>query len=143
LKKVTAGPRRRAREVAFRVAYQADATGDGFAETWRLRRPEEKLNPDQVELVDDVIRHLERAGAEVDSELSQAARNWKLERLSATDRSVLRVAVAELMCRTGTPARVILDEAIDLARTYGSDESGRFVNGVLDTLARRVRPGEL
>ena len=45
LKKVTAGPRRRAREVAFRVAYQADATGDGFAETWRLRRPEEKLTP--------------------------------------------------------------------------------------------------
>lgn len=143
MKPTTAGPRRRAREVAFRVAYQADATGDGFFETWQARRGEEKLNADQVELVDDVIRHLERSRAEVDAALTNAARHWKLERLSATDRSVLRVAVSELMCRPGTPARVVLDEAVEIARTYGSEESGRFVNGVLDPLARRVRPGEL
>lgn len=143
MKRVAAGPRRRAREVAFRVAYQADATGDGFAETWRARRAEENLNADQVELVDDVIRHLERAGPDVDAELSQAARHWKLARLSATDRSVLRVAVSELMSRPGTPARVVIDEAVEIARLYGSEESGRFVNGVLDPLARRLRPGEL
>jgi N utilization substance protein B len=55
---------------------------------------------------------------------------------------VLRAAVAELLAHPGTPARVVLDEAIEIARRYGSVESGRFVNGVLDRIARRLRPGE-
>jgi N utilization substance protein B len=56
---------------------------------------------------------------------------------------VLRIAAAELIGRPGTPARVILDEAIEIARRYGSEESARFVNGVLDHVARAVRPGEV
>jgi N utilization substance protein B len=65
-----------------------------------------------------------------------------MARLAATDRAVLRVSVAELLARAGSPARVVLDEAIDIARTFGSAESGRFVNGVLDRAARRLRPAE-
>ena len=85
---------------------------------------------------------LAHRGAEVDRELAQAAEHWPLERLAATDRSVLRVAVAELLGQLGTPARVVVDEAIEIARRYGSEDSGRFVNGVLDRLARRLRPDE-
>ena len=135
-------PRRRAREVAFRVVFQADVARDSYSEAWRARRDEERLTEDQLALVQDVVGQLERHGPEVDRRLEGAAQHWPLARLSATDRSVLRTAVAELMGRPGTPARVVLDEAIEIAKRYGSEDSGRFVNGVLDRLARELRPAE-
>ena len=106
----TPGARRRAREVAFRVAYQSDLTRDGYARVWAHREAEERLGDDQRRLVEDVVAVLEQRGAEVDEELQRAAEHWALGRLAATDRSVLRAAVAELIGRPGTPARVVLDE---------------------------------
>jgi N utilization substance protein B len=134
--------RRRAREAAFRVAYQADVAQDSYDEAWRTRRDAERLSEDQSRLVLDVVSVLDRRREEVDGHLTAAVEHWPLERLAATDRSVLRAAIAELISRPGTPARVILDEAIDIARLYGSEESGRFVNGVLDRVARALRPEE-
>lgn len=136
------GSRRRAREVAFRVAYQSDVAGDAYAFAWSMVKEEGELADDPRELVDDVVSALETRGPEIDDCIRQAAQHWPLSRLAATDRSVLRVAVAELLARPGVPARVILDEAIDIARRFGSEESGRFVNGVLDRVARTLRPGE-
>jgi len=138
------GARRHAREVAFRVAYQADIAGDSYARAWELRREsEEKLSADQLELIDDVVALLESGAARVDESLAEALdERWTVARLAATDRAVLRVAVAELLARPGSPARVVLDEAIEIARTFGSDDSGGFVNGVLDRAARRLRPAE-
>ena len=138
------GARRHAREVAFRVAYQADIAGDTYARAWELRREsEEKLSADQLELIDDVVALLESGAARVDEALTEALdERWSVARLAATDRAVLRVAVAELLARPGSPARVVLDEAIEIARTFGSDDSGGFVNGVLDRAARRLRPAE-
>ena len=137
-----AGSRRVAREVAFRVAFQADVAGDAYPFAWSLRREEETLTPDQVELIEDLVKTLEGQGAAIDERLRAAAEHWPLQRLAATDRAVLRVAVAELLARPGSPARVVLDEAIEIARRYGSAESGRFVNGVLDRAARELRPAE-
>ena len=136
------GARRRAREVAFRVAYQADIAGDTYAQAWALRREnEERLSSDQIELIDDVVAQLETGAPRVDEALQSALDDrWTVARLAATDRAVLRVAVAELLARPGSPARVVLDEAIEIARTFGSADSGAFVNGVLDRAARRLRP---
>jgi N utilization substance protein B len=128
--------------MAFRVAYQSDLMHDGYAAAWAALREEERLSKDQSELVEDVVGFLEGRAVEVDVQLTQACEHWPLERLAATDRSVLRIAVAELMARPGTPARVILDEAIEVARRYGSEESAAFVNGVLDRVARGLRPDE-
>jgi N utilization substance protein B len=139
----TEGARRRARELAFRVVYQADVMGEPVGEAWARAREAERLSDDQRELIDDVLRLLVGRGAEIDAALQDAARNWELERLAATDRSVLRMAIAELLGRKGTPARVVLDEAIEIAKRFGSEESGRFVNGVLDRIVRTVRPDEL
>jgi N utilization substance protein B len=135
--------RRRAREVLFRIVYQADVTGDPLARVWDERRAEERLSEDQESLVADVIGAIAGRAAEVDAEIERAAEHWRLDRLAATDRSVLRAAVGEVMARPGTPVRVILDEAIELAKRYGSDESGRFVNGVLDRVARALRATEI
>ena len=136
------GMRRRAREVAFRVAYQADMAGDTYAFAWQLRREEESLSDDQVELIGDLVSALESHGEQIDTCLRAAAQHWPLQRLAATDRAVLRIALAELFARPGSPARVVIDEAIEVARRYGSAESGHFVNGVLDRAARDLRPTE-
>ena len=135
--------RRVARELAFRVVYQGELTGDGLAATWAAVGEGGSWSADQRELVDDVVGLLGTRGAEVDALLREACAHWPLERLAATDRAVLRGAAAELLARPGTPARVVLDEAVDIARRFGSEESGGFVNGVLDRVARRLRPGEL
>ena len=140
--KLSTEGRRRARETIFRVAYQADLMGESYADTWAGAREEACLSPDQGELVDDVVGVLDRRAVEVDGALRGAAERWEIERLAATDRAVLRGAVAELLGRLGTPARVILNEAIEIAKRYGSEDSGRFVNGVLDRVARALRPGE-
>lgn len=134
--------RRRAREIAFRVVYQADLMAEAYGAAWAARRDDERLSEDQRELVDDVLALLDGRQGEVDALLQGAARHWPLERLAATDRAVLRVALAELLGRPGTPSRVVIDEAIEIARTFGSEESGGFVNGVLDRLARELRPAE-
>lgn len=137
------GLRRRAREVAFRVAFQADVAGDSYPFAWSLRRDEEQLTDDQLELIQDLVKTLDAHGPDVDDVLRAAAEHWPLHRLAATDRAVLRVAVAELLARPGSPVRVVIDEAIEIARRYGSAESGGFVNGVLDRAARALRPQEL
>jgi N utilization substance protein B len=137
------GKRRKAREALFRVVYQADLMGEPYTQAWAAARDEEALDEDQGQLVDDVVKTLERQASEVDGALSAAAERWEVSRLAATDRAVLRAAIAELMGRPGTPARVILNEAIDIAKRFGSEDSGRFVNGVLDRAARALRPGEI
>ena len=77
--------------------------------------------------------------AEINQEIAAASRNWELRRIAAPDRAVLRLAIAEMLYADDTPARVAIDEAIELARTYGAAESPQFVNGVLDAVYRKQR----
>jgi N utilization substance protein B len=136
--------RRRARELAFRVLYQSDMMGDPVADAWARALAEEvDLGDDPRSLVDDIVAMVARQGPEIDALLVEAAENWQLDRLAATDRAVMRSAIAELLARPGMPVRVVLDEAITLAKKFGSEESGRFVNGVLDRVAHKLRPAEL
>ena len=80
------------------------------------------------ELVDGVLEHLE----EIDGRLSHQTANWRLDRLAAVDRNILRIAMFELLFRQETPPAVVIDEAIEVAKRFGAEDSGRFVNGVLD-----------
>jgi len=127
-----------------RVLYQSDMMGDPVTDAWsRALAEEEDLGDDPRSLVEDIVAMVAKQGAEIDALLVEAAENWQLDRLAATDRAVLRSAIAELLARPGMPVRVVLDEAITLAKKFGSEESGRFVNGVLDRVAHKLRPAEL
>lgn len=137
------GPRRRGRELVFRLLYQVDLTRDAIATTWQQIEGEERLPDDARAYVDALVAVLEAGLPPLDDAIQQATQHWKFERLAATDRGVLRLAVAELMHMPGTPAKVVLEEAVVIARKYGREDSGRFVNGVLDRIARTLRPGEL
>jgi len=137
------GPRRRGRELVFRLLYQADLTHDAIATTWKQIADEERLPDEARAYIESLVVALEGGLPPLDQAIQQATQHWKFERLAATDRGVLRLAVAELMHMPGTPAKVVLEEAVAIARKYGREDSGRFVNGVLDRIARTIRPGEL
>jgi N utilization substance protein B len=93
--------------------------------------------PDERRIAATLIHVFAGRRAELDRELKAVTENWRMERLGAIERSVLRLAAAELSIAE-TPPRVVLQESIRLAERYGSAQSARFVNGVLDALARRM-----
>ena len=93
--------------------------------------------PDERTLAGTLVRTVASSGTSIDDELREVTTNWRLERLGAIERSVLRMAAAELAVGE-TPPRVIIQEAVRLAERYGSAQSAKFVNGVLDALARRA-----
>ncbi len=95
------------------------------------------IAPDERHLAGLLVREIIAHGDEIDRQLAEVTTNWRLERLGVIERTVLRVAAAELY-RGETPARVVIQEAIRLAERYGSEQSARFVNGVVDALARRM-----
>ena len=132
--------RSRAREVALQLLYQRDLNPrvdrkaiERFVRD-RLRDP--AVEPFTLSLYDGVNAQ----GEDIDRRLSEAAENWRLSRMAAVDRNVLRLGAYELLCTPETPAGVALDEAIELARRYGSEGSPAFVNGVLDKLRRSAAP---
>lgn len=95
------------------------------------------VSAEERRLAGRLVRTLVVSGVAIDADLVEVTTNWRLERLGVVERSVLRLAAAELMGGE-TPPRVVIQEAVRLAERYGSAQSARFVNGVLDALARRM-----
>ncbi|MDA8343687.1 MAG: transcription antitermination factor NusB [Actinomycetota bacterium] len=126
--------RHQSRERALALLYESDVKGESI-EAVLAGQP---VEPDgfTVRLVTSVAAHL----AEIDRLLADAAIGWDVARMAAVDRNVLRMAVGELLDPDGPPPAVVMNEAIELATEYSTEDSGRFVNGVLSTIAARVRP---
>ena len=93
--------------------------------------------PEERRLAGNLVRTVASKERELDAELGEVTTNWRLERIGAVERSVLRLGAAELV-RGETPPRVVIQECVRLAERYGTSQSARFVNGVLDALARRL-----
>ena len=127
--------RSRAREVALQLLYQHDQNKGGSpadAQAFLRRRlADEELERWGESLYRGVLDNL----AAIDKLLAGAAENWSVERMAVVDRNVLRLGVFELHHQPETPVRVVIDEAVELAKRYGSVESPAFVNGILDRLA--------
>jgi N utilization substance protein B len=126
-------PRHQARERVVSLLYEAELKGSS---------PREVLDdlvvaPDAYTAT--LVRAVESQGPEIDGLIAAAAIGWSLDRLAVVDRNVLRLAVAELLVCPEVPTAVILNEAVELASAYSTDDSGRFVNGVLATVAVQVR----
>jgi len=128
--------RSRAREVALQVIYQDDLNPrHNPAETDQF--VDQRLSPPDLRTFARVlISGVRRNRGELDTMLNEIAANWRLERMAATDRNVLRLGAFELLF-TDTPAPVAIDEAIELAKRYGSAQSSQFVNGILDRLSQQ------
>jgi len=128
-----------AREVALQLAYQFDLRGEEvLAETEGFIR-DVRCGPGPAayarRLAEGVWRHREA----IDARIGEASANWTVDRIAAIDRSILRLATFEMMHVSDTPPKVILNEAVELARKFGGEGSPGFVNGVLDHIATAVR----
>jgi N utilization substance protein B len=127
------GTRHESRERALSLLYEAETKGcPGTDLLDELPVPAE---PFAAELVTGVDQHREEA----DELIRRFSRGWSLERMPVIDRTVLRMAIYELAHRPDVPAPVVIDEAVELAKEYSTDDSGRFVNGMLSTIATELR----
>ena len=135
-------PRSRARGWALQALYAWEARRNDVTldETLRQFMIDRNIAAESREYLRRVLRLIERNQAEIDEHLESALRNWRMDRLSVIDRNILRIGAAELLYIEEVPERVAIQEAIILAEKYGTAESPRFVNGVLDALMRKVRP---
>lgn len=128
------GGRREARERALELLYEADAKGSTPADVVAAQ----ELEPD--ELAVDIVRGVGAHLAETDELITRYAKGWTIERMPVIDRSLLRMAIFELAHRPDVPTAAIISEAVELAKRYSTDDSGRFVNGMLGRIADEVRP---
>jgi N utilization substance protein B len=128
------GSRREARERAFGLLYEAE-TKD-VAPSAVL--DELALQPDEFTV--DLVRGVESNQAQLDETIRRYARDWKLERMPALDRALLRLGIFELLHRPDVPTGAVISEAVELAKRFSTEESGRFVNGMLSAVAADVRP---
>lgn len=129
------GGRREARERALGLLYEADAKGADVREIVA----ELPAAPDEFAV--DVVSGVAEHQATIDDYLRRYARDWSVERMPVVDRMLLRIAVFELLHRPDVPTGVIISEAVELATSYSTDDSSRFVNGLLAAIADEIRPG--
>ncbi|MDF1503338.1 transcription antitermination factor NusB [Roseisolibacter sp. H3M3-2] len=128
----------RARARALQALYAWDVRGEEGLERVAIRVWDDLgIGPEERKLASQLVGVIIKHSQAIDAQLADVTTNWRLERLGAIERCVLRLAAAELQ-RGETPPKVVIQEAVRLAERYGSAQSARFVNGVVDALARRM-----
>jgi N utilization substance protein B len=127
--------RHQSRERALSLLYEAELKGEDPSSVMAGLA----VAPDPFARA--LVEGAESSRQRADELLAEASIGWDVDRMAVVDRLVLRLAVAELLDPEGPPVAVVIDEAVELAKTYSTEESGRFVNGVLSTVAAKVRAG--
>ena len=136
-------PRHRAREAALQILYQWEIGGravDKSAETFFTRQwPDTDDPPDELRgfataLATDTVDRM----ADIDPLIAETAERWRPERMAVLDRLILRMAVCEMLRDRATPAAVVINESLELARTFSTEESVKFINGMLDAIRKKI-----
>ena len=133
-----AGERRKARVLALQALYEVDSVGHKVEEVVNHLLAKEGLSEENAsftrELVNGVIQNREK----IDENIQSLASAWPLEQIPAVDRNILRLAILEILLDNKVPVKVAINEAVELAKTFGSDNSPKFVNGVLGSVSALV-----
>jgi N utilization substance protein B len=135
--------RRRAREAALQMLYQievgkSDAV-ESIASYWPARDTDDQLDEPLREFANALVLGAISRREEIDGMLAAHATNWRVERMAVIDRLVLRLGVYEMLAEPETPSKVIINEALELARSYSGEEAVAFVNGILDAIRKELR----
>ncbi len=132
------GKRRKSRALALQTLYQWNITRKDVRQILAQLRthfsPEEEKDEFAEQIVLGVLEHC----SQLDQKIEACSEHWRLDRMSLIDLNILRIAAFELLYCTETPPKVVLNEAIDLGKRFGSDDSGGFINGILDRLQREA-----
>ena len=135
------GQRRRGREYALQLLFQMDLSGgspeDSFPDFWEGLEVPGAVREFAEKLVSGTWDQSDR----LDEEIGRAAENWRMDRMATVDRNVLRMSAWEMLFDRETPPAVIIDEAIEIARKFGSEDTGAFINGILDSIKNRMLRG--
>ena len=135
--------RRRAREAALQMLYQWEvgraSPYEAIATYWPAHDADETVDERMREFANDLVRGTVARVGEIDGILGAHAQNWRVERMAVIDRLVLRLAVYEFLAQPDTPPRVVINEALELARAYSGEEAVAFVNGVLDAIRKELK----
>jgi len=133
------GTRRKSRELAMQMLFQGDVGKQAPEESRRLFWiSRDDVDDETRGFADDLYRVATERKEEVDGLIERHAQNWRLERMAAVDRNLLRAAVAELLGWPNQPAAIVINETLEIARRYAAPESVNFLNGVLDAIAKTV-----
>jgi N utilization substance protein B len=132
------GKRRRSREFALQVLYQLEITKQGALKA--MVQLKENFSPEEGEdeFAKQIVMGVVERRQEIDRLIEERSENWRLDRMTIIDRNILRIAIFELLYCSEVPPKVTLNEAIDLGKRYGSEESGSFINGILDRIQNEV-----
>jgi transcription antitermination protein NusB len=133
------GTRRKSRELALQMLFQSDLgqqPADDVRKTfWKGRGDVER----EVQgFADDIFRLAQDRSEDIDKLIKAHAANWRIDRMAAVDRNVLRAAVAEMLGYPTTPRAIVINEAIEIARKFSAPESAQFINGVLDSIGKEL-----
>ena len=133
------GTRRKSRELTLQMLFQSDMGKQSAEQVRKSFWAERKDVEDDVRgFADDLFRVAEERREEIDRIIEAHAQHWRMERMAAVDRNLMRAAVAEFLAYEHTPRPVIINEALEIARKFSSPESVTFLNGVLDSIAREL-----
>lgn len=127
-----------AREMAFKLLFQTDVGRNPWQQAMDRMLEEEPLPDKSREFLEQLVKGTLRHLKEIDQLISQHSREWSLERMANTDRNILRMAVFEIKYIEDVPAGAAINEAVELAKRYGDENSGKFVNGILGQIVREM-----
>jgi N utilization substance protein B len=137
------GTRRKARELAMQALFYMDMRSDFSEETFGRFCANFAPKPDVRPFFLRLVRGVLRSQTELDALIERFSENWSLGRMSGVDRNVMRIAVYEMVCCRDIPAKVSINEAVDIGKKFGTEESGGFINGIVDSIRTAVEAGEL
>lgn len=129
------GARHSGREAALQMLFQMEASGASAEDTIRLFWKSFEAEPEGKAYADELLALAAGRMTELDETIAKASEHWRLERMTRLDRNLLRLGTVELLARPDVPRAVILDEAVELAKSFGTEESSAFINGVLNRVA--------
>jgi N utilization substance protein B len=136
------GSRRKAREHALKLLYQLDVAPTGVDEALRLYWGSESPEPASAEFAERLVRGVHEHREEIDGLIESHTFHWRLPRIAAVDRNILRMALYEFLYLPETPRAVVINEALEIAKRYSTEESSPFINGVLDGIRRVLEEGD-
>ena len=135
---MTVGPRRRARIVALQALFEADNSNHKPMESLRRIIESQRTGKGPAAFASELVQGVLTNQKDLDERIAKAAPAWPVDQLSAVDRNILRLAISEMLGDNGTPVRAVINEAVELAKTFGSEKSSSFVNGVLGSIAEEL-----
>ncbi len=131
--------RRRTRSLALQALYEADSSGHKADDILARIMKEQRLNPESNSFIHELVDGVVKNSSEIDARIKEFAPTWPIRQLPLIDRNILRLAIFEILHDNKAPIKVAINEAVELAKKFGSDGSAKFVNGVLSSVSKLIK----